>query len=888
MNKNMKKFIGVAFLLLSASGLRSQELSKPAFDTGNYKKFNDYGGIGEQPVISNDGKFITFGYSTPETGGVFILESTNGKFKKEFKDSGDPVFTQDSHWLIFNSAGGMIIFDLVKKQQQQIDNARVLNVTKSVHGRWHSYQQGDDIMLKEVGGVKEKRFAGAKSNLFNHDGTAAVIQTDSALQWVSLPSLAVKTIFKGGEAKYLTFDPSGRRLAFMISNGKQNVIYQYDQGDESSRLLVSAVTASLKPGIRVADDNLSFSSDGNHVFFKLAEAKKKAEKENSVITGKVNVWNYKDEYLQPWQLREARKNEYRYAASVSVADGKVIQLESKDAQIVNSGIKAGEFVLVANIIDKDEGYWNKRLQQNYYLISIITGEKRKIISNAPVFTMPPKLSPKGKFVTWYDPELNTYRCYEVSTGLTHNITKDIKESLVNNENLYYSLRGYTYGDLWMDDEQSLLIYDQYDIWQVDPLGGKGPINITAGYGKANKISFRIAQSYLDGSTVSSNNLLLAALDSAKQNGFWRSKLGTTGPPDKLDMESCLYYYPGIIPAGYYDQPPVKAKNAEVYIVRRETASEYPNWYLTTDFKSFRQLTNVHPEKEYNWMTADLVHYNLQDGTLSQGILYKPENFEASKKYPVIFYYYENKSNELNIFLNPGLSAGALNIPWYVSNGYLVFEPDIIHPGPYPGKSALNSVISAAEYLSRLPYIDSKKMGLQGHSFGGYETNYIVTHTGMFAAANESSGFSDCISHYGAIGVGGKSLAFLYETGQQHFLSSPWERPDLYIENSPIFQVDKVTTPLLMMNNQEDHIVPFAQAEELFTAMRRLQKPAWMLQYDGEGHLIFDEKNQLDFTIRQEQFFDHYLKGKPAPVWMTEGIKASDKGLKSGLELDSAH
>jgi dipeptidyl aminopeptidase/acylaminoacyl peptidase len=876
----MKKYFYIIFLHAFCITTYGQEISKPAIDTGNYKKFDDYGT--NQPQISNDGKWVTFGYTMPQTGGVTVLESADGKFIRQFKDAVMPVLTPDSRWALFNSPEGLIVFDLAKRQEQQIKKGQQFTVAGK--GRWFSYQQGDDIVFKELGGLKEKRLAGAKSNLFNQDGSAAVIQTDSELQWVSLPSLAVKTIFKGGNVKYLTFDPDGKKLVFMISDVKDNVIYEYDEGDESSRLLVSVTAPSLTPGTRVADDKLSFSADGKHVFFKLAEAQKRPEKQNSVITDKVNVWNYKDEYLQPRQLREAFKKEHTYTAVVAAADGKVIQLENKDTRIVTNGIQQGNFVFVGNIIDDAEPFWNKTLQHNYYLISIKTGEKRKIISNAPVFTMPPRLSPKGKFVMWYDPELNTYRCYEVSTGITRDITKGIKESLVNNENLYYSLRGFTFGDLWMDDEQSLLIYDQYDIWQVDPLGKKVPVNITAGYGRANRISFRVAQSYIDGSTVASNNLLLCALDTAKQNGFWRKKLGEPGAPIKQQMEPCLYYYPMIVTAGYNEQPPIKANNAEVYVVRRETASEFPNWYLTIDFKTYRQLTNVHPEKEYNWLTSELVHYKLPDGSMSQGILYKPENFDRSKKYPVIFQYYEQRSNRLNIFWSPQLSVGTLNVPWYVSNGYLVFEPDILRATRYPGKSAFNSMVSAAQYLSKSPYVDSQRMGLQGISFGGYETNYIVTHTKLFAAAQESSGMSDLISHYGTVALGGKSLAPLYETGQNNLRSTPWNRPDLYIENSPIFQVDKVITPLLMMSNQDDNIVPFAQAVELFTAMRRLQKPDWMLQYDGEGHAIGNEKDQLDFTIRQQQFFDHYLKGKPASVWMTEGIKGRDKGLKSGLEL----
>jgi len=416
------------------------------------------------------------------------------------------------------------------------------------------------------------------------------------------------------------------------------------------------------------------------------------------------------------------------------------------------------------------------------------------------------------------------------------------------------------------------------------LGVKPPINFTAGYGRKHQISFRVPQSRQDQSPISSSKtVLLTGLSSTKQNGFWKKTLGNKKPPVEQNMENCFYFFPAIISAGYQEQPPIKAKDAEIYLVRRETASEFPNWYLTIDFKSFKPLTNVHPEKKYNWLTAELVNWLLPDGKRTLGILYKPENFDTSKKYPIIFQYYETRSNRLNLFWAPELSNGTLNVPWYVSNGYLVFEPDIYYTAGHTGLSAVNAVVSAARHLSKFSFVDSTKMGLQGISFGGFETNSILTNSNLFAAAQESAGISDATSHYGDIGFYGKHIGtMLYETGQANLRATPWERPDLYIENSPIFKVDKIATPLLIMHNKEDVAVPFIQGVELFTAMRRLQKPVWMLQYDGEGHIIQDQENQLDFTIRQEQFFDHYLKGKSAPVWMTEGIKAHDRGFKSGL------
>jgi len=334
-------------------------------------------------------------------------------------------------------------------------------------------------------------------------------------------------------------------------------------------------------------------------------------------------------------------------------------------------------------------------------------------------------------------------------------------------------------------------------------------------------------------------------------------------------------------------PPVKAKDAEVYLVKRMSASSAPNVFLTRDFKTYSQLSDVQPQRGYNWMTSELHHYKMDNGQTGAGILYKPENFDPAQKYPVIFHYYQARSAEVYNFQYPDFATKQFNISWYVSHGYLVFVPDIINDKPgYIGQTVVNSVGSAAKYLSGFSFVDASKMGIQGHSFGGYETNLLVAKTHIFAAAQSSAGISDLVSLYGDI-ISGRSAIPFVEKGQPYIGVSLWERPDLYLENSPLFSLDKVTTPLLIYHSRTDGAVPFTQNLELFTALRRLQKPVWMLQYDDEGHVMTSADCALDFSIRQEQFFDHYLKGKPAPKWMTEGIPAIYKGIKSGLQLDNA-
>jgi dipeptidyl aminopeptidase/acylaminoacyl peptidase len=330
--------------------------------------------------------------------------------------------------------------------------------------------------------------------------------------------------------------------------------------------------------------------------------------------------------------------------------------------------------------------------------------------------------------------------------------------------------------------------------------------------------------------------------------------------------------------------PIKANNANSWIVQRMTATEAPNYYLTTDFKNYIPISDVQPQKSYNWLTAEVIKWQQKDGTIGKGILYKPENFDPRKKYPIIFHCYEKMVHEVYQFPTPELANGPINIPWFVSRGYLVFTPDIEFVIGKPGQSAFKTLVSAAELLSRRPYVDSKKMGIQGHSFGGFETNYLITHTHIFSAAAEGAGVCDFISGYGSLRGSGISCQYLYETSQNRLAATLWQRPNLYINNSPILMADKITTPLLIMHNKKDENVPWNQGVELFTALRRLGKKVWMLQYDEGYHVVYG-KDLLDYTLRLTQFFDFYLKDQPPPIWMAGTIPARLKGIEPGYELD---
>jgi dipeptidyl aminopeptidase/acylaminoacyl peptidase len=507
---------------------------------------------------------------------------------------------------------------------------------------------------------------------------------------------------------------------------------------------------------------------------------------------------------------------------------------------------------------------------------------RKLVKPNMLYSDRSGLSPDEKYVLFYDYDEKAYFSYNINIGKTINITKDIPFPIYGQTpagttlpHPYSSLP-----DTWFHNGKSLIVYDQYDLWKIDPTGKELPFCLTQGYGRKNEIIFRLPP---DTKFSKTNVLLTAFRTSDKSSGFYRMDLSKKSSPELLSMQPCSYAW-GDIESMNDTWQPLKAENSNTYLLLKRTASEAPNFVITNDFKHFRQLSDVQPQKNYNWLTAELHTWQDCNGERLQGILYKPENFDSQKRYPVIFNFYEEKSFGLYNYLIPKATGDHINIPHFVSNDYLVFVPDITYKKGDPAKSVCDAIVSATNYISKMPFVDSSKFGLQGHSFAGYEVNVLVSKTFRFAAAAEAAGTSDLVSAYNSLKGASFSNQFAGETGQYRIGATLWQNRDAYIKNSPIFYADQVQTPLLMQNNKKDYTVKFEQGVEFFTALRRLNKKVWMLQYDGQSHQM-DGSSAKDYTVRLMQFFDHYLKSAPAPIWMTQGVPARLKGVITGYDLD---
>lgn len=756
-------------------------------------------------------------------------------------------------------------------------------------------KEGTDLILKNLNTGVERNFKYVTDYSFSKDGKKLVFAASgskkdkNAQQGVFLLNTetgVLKTLVKGkGNFKSFTFDDDSEHLAFLGETSPEKAeikdfnIYYNSLTLDTAQILVDKDMSGMPEKFAVSGDGrLNFSKDGNRLFFGIAPVKK--PKDTTLIdfeNAKLDIWGYKDDYLQPMQLKNVdRESKKSFMTVIDIyGEPKIIpltDLKLPDAGLVNEGNAA--FVLGSSDYgNRIASQWNGGSVRDYYLIDIKTAARKKIIENLDGSA---SASPNGNYVLYYDKKSKIWSTYHVATGKITALNSNMNVKFYDEDNDVpdepnsYGIAG------WTEEDKAVLIYDRYDIWQFSPDGKTAPKNLTNGFGRANNLTFRVERTDPEFRFFTKKDVLWldAFNNTTKENGFYRKAINDSKNPELVVMSPAKY------------SALTKAKNVEVYLVDKSNYTTSPELFLTKDLKSLTKIASTNPQQSsYNWGTAELVKWTTPKGHNSEGILYKPENFDPAKKYPMIVYFYEKLSDGLYTYKSPAPSASSINIPYFVSNGYLVFTPDISYETGHPGKSAEEYINSGVESLKKNAWVDGSKIGIQGQSWGGYQVAHLITATDMYAAAWAGAPVANMTSAYGGIRwESGMNRQFQYEKTQSRIGATLWEKPELYIENSPIFHLPKVKTPVAIMSNDADGAVPWYQGIEMFTGLKRLGKPAWLVVYNNEAHNLVQRQNRKDISVRLGQFFDHYLKGAKAPVWMTSGIPAVEKGKSWGFEL----
>jgi len=570
------------------------------------------------------------------------------------------------------------------------------------------------------------------------------------------------------------------------------------------------------------------------------------------------------------KVRAQRDRDRTFTAAYLISAGKVVQLA--DNQLADiTPTESDRWVIGADdreyrkMADYDERF------SDAYLVDSATGERKLVVKkNRGAVTA----SPSGRYLLSFDGK--DWRSVSVPDGKTTNLTAGLAVKFWNEETDTPSTPGAWGQAAWLKDG-TVLLYDQYDIWRVAP-DGSHAVNLTNGYGRKHDLRLRYVRLETDPRDrwIDPAKPLLLHAENLKtwQTGFFRGSFAG-GDPQQLSMA-----------AKFFSQP-VKAKDADVYLLTAQSFAESPD-LATTDgsFKELRKVSDANPQQaQINWGTSEVVAYKNADGVPLTAALYKPENFDSHKKYPLMVYIYEKLTQNVNHYVEPR-PMHSINISYYVSNGYLVLTPDIVYTTGYPGQSALKCVLPAVQAMVDRGIVNENAIGIQGHSWGGYQIAYMVTQTKRFKAVAAGAPVADMISAYDGIRWGtGLPRQFQYERTQSRIGGSIWQYPTRFIENSPIFWADRVETPVMILQNDADDAVPWYQGIEFYLALRRLGKEVYFFVYNGEPHGLRRRPDQKDYTIRLQQYFDHYLKGAPAPDWMEKGVPYIEREKTALSELN---
>jgi dipeptidyl aminopeptidase/acylaminoacyl peptidase len=758
-------------------------------------------------------------------------------------------------------------------------------------------QFGSPLVLRNLATGAEERLTDVLAFAFDDSAKVlayTVVSRDSTKDGAFLRAMSggtTTTLLAGrGDYKAPTFDRTGTQLVFLSDHDSfghetpaRYTLYQASTKGGAAQAIVNP--SQVTTGMHIADNGpLAFTRSGTAITFNVAPPPIDSVPADSLVGKSVfDLWHYKDPVLQPTQRINAQRDRNKsYQAIYFASTKKVVQLA--DDSIPTVSVSEDGKIAVANSRERYmiEQMWGDG-GSDVYVIDPSTNARHlireKINGNA-------QLSPDAKFVIFYD-KAHWYT-YNTATNKLVDLTGGMKGVHFDNETDDHPNEAPAWGLAgWTKGDKSVLINDRFDVWEFDPTGAKPATVVTDSVGRKNSIQFRVevagggrggrgggggrggaAAGGDDRGVIDpAEPLMLHALNTETMaSGFYRDQLGVKRDPEKIVMSDLAY------------GTPVKAANADEWMITKSTFTDFPNLWVGPSLTNLTKISDANPQqKDYNWGSAELVRWRSADGVELKGILYKPENFDPNKKYPLIAYFYEILSNNLYSYVPP-TGRNVINPTHYVSNGYLVFEPDIVYETGFPGQSAVRSIVSGVEALERRGYVDEKHLGIQGQSWGGYQTAYTITQTHMFAAAMAGAPVVNMTSAYGGIRWGtGISREGQYEVGQSRIGKSLNEAPQLYIQNSPLFWLDRVTTPLFIMNNDADDAVPWYQGIEFFVNMRRLGKEVYFIDYNNDVHNPASRANQKDIAMRMQQFFDNKLKGTPAPDWMVHGIPYVAKG-----------
>ena len=906
-----KMILAVAVGLVSAMPLSAQE--KPALTEDNYDQWERLGAA----VLSPNGAWMAVSVGRVSEEGELRIHSTRSDSVVIVPFGSRPMFSSDNRWVAYTIDRSEEEREVARERDQEVyDKLGLLNLETGeqiVRDDFASFQFSDDgryLALrrykpkdKESNGVdvvvhdllsdRDMSFGNVSDMVWQGEGTLLAMTTDADGQvgngvTVYDPSSGSIRSMDTDEATYrqLSWRENSSDLVVFKTSASEvfedtahvALVWRDVAGDGGLSYELSSETNDAFPAsMRIVEFRApSWSDDGQTLFVGIQERRPAPlecgddDTEEAAQTGEclakeeaagVEIWHTLDRDPVPQQrVRERQLRRANYLSAWNVESGDFVQL-GDDLTERTTMIDGGRHVIGGDETPYDEHAMFRQQFSDLYVIDVKTGAKSKIADRIYDGATP---SPDGRYIIWFSGE--HWYAHDLDGGETTNITERVGTVFVDLDVTPTREQMPSFGIAgWMEDGRSVLLNDEWDLWRVrlDGLGGEA---VTSG--ASERVRYRLASRDLDGDDdgIGSDEKIYYSVYSewTKKSGFAAAEAGNE--PELLVWEDKNF--------GGFFTPFLKAEGADVFAFRMEGFDDSPDYFVAgRDLKDPRQVTNTNPfQDDYAWGRVELVDYANEWGRRLQGVLTYPANYDPSVSYPMIVYHYELLSQGMHQYQIPDPTR-YYNQQIWSQNGYFVFRPDIVYRDRRPGQSnaeTLRPAVAAA--LAKAAAIDEEKIGLIGHSWGGYQTTYFVTQDDLFASAVAGAPLTNLMSMYLSFyWNSGGTDAKIFEISQGRMQVPWWEDWDSYEANSPLHHIQNMETPLLMMFGTNDGAVEYNQGVEFYNAARRLGKQMVMLSYDGENHGLAREPNQLDYQRRIMQWFGHYLKGEPAPDWISTGV-----------------
>jgi dipeptidyl aminopeptidase/acylaminoacyl peptidase len=838
-------------------------------------------------TISNNGNYIfyTAYQNANSSSGDVILKSTIGNFQKEFPKLEQVRFSPGSNFLLGKQDNNLIIFNLKSHNTTTLLNVSNYEsfINRKVEYLAAQYSNSKDkFSLSRLDGKSLFETDHISSFKISAGGNFCLTTgTDGDVVIIDIKTLTKTKFHRDFSASNFTFSDDENQLIFTTGSDDDIKIWHFKNGDQKSTFLTDNSSKNITKELEIkVGSNWGFSKNGKLFFLNLDNIESK-----TIDTSLVSIWNYQDQYLNShistsWGKSEAGFDKHHLAV-LDIENSEIKQLLFDKEKVVDFKHETDSLLIGESYYGRSEDVdFLPSAKHKYFICNTKTGIKKQFKEvHHPIEEV--SISPTGNFIIYYNSDSLNYFLYRMIDGIEINLTSLSKANFGR-----ISLTNSTpYNDVppgivaWGENDEYLLIGGDYDVWKFSLRKEIPPVNITSEIRGDQKIVFYLGYGDRGKTLVKNKKVILSGFNVVtKDFGFFEIDPSLKENAKLLSMQPI---YSGDLLSIYAQANIIKANDADKFVIRYSKKGDYPNNYFTADFKTFKPLSNLEPQSQYNWLKAELHDYFDEDGNLLQGILFKPEDFDSTKIYPVIFNFYTLESNLLNNFVSPALSGTDISIPHMVSDGYLVFQPDIFIYDGQPGKSALRSVLASVKYLTQKRFVNPKKLAISAHSFGGYEAGYIVTHTDLFTAAIVAAGVTNLTSIYNSIwGENGVSDQSYVKTGPYRMVKDLSDAPDLYLENSSIVFSKNMNTPLLMMHNINDGMVPFDQGRSFFIQLRSLQKKVWLLSYKGETHTIRGDAQKIDYFNKINGFLGYYLKDQPKPIWLDQYIGNPDNAKQN--------